>query len=1046
MLSNHEKRTIAGKARTIKQRVEMCDSKGGSSSVEHDLLTQWANKACNGDPGVFKQRLEMSGWSKSDVAAGIAAEKWPEDAPLPDWVDTVEKLLEHLHGRERQQVSINESREDQLPFVHIYSAFVDYAMGQLADSSVVHPEAMIDLRSILFNRINSLLSPALFIEFKVYLEVKGGTNDARPHSCERYHDFVRQMVEGGMREFFVEYAVATRLLVATIENWITSTNEFINRLGSDVTELETAFSTQRIEQAISLEPLGDKHDGGRQVMAVTFNDGTKTVYKPRPLDPGIIFDEVTSWIESKSPNETDRLTFRSPNKLCYDEYGWVEWIDPEPCDELKEVSRYYQRAGELACLLYLLNFTDGHLENIISVADYPVILDLETFAQPEGDFSAKGDQTLRSLVQDSVLRTRLLPTYSPDSDLETVGGFATEEAKARNTKVQIPTFEHVNTDDMEMHYEQPDPLVGENLPVFDGETQHPSEHLSEIISGFRRMYEFIWDERNELLSEDGPLESLPATNVRYLHRATSTYEKAMYPLLSPKYLRDGFLFETQLESLFSISTVKENADLFEVFQLEKSAMRNLDIPKFSTELTGRALNCAGGTVSDVFSQSPMEQVEDRIRKMGIDDLNEQLDYIRLSYQPEPFSHPHVHYPESNVSSTDSCERTLESEISDLYSRLIHKSTRNARGHPTWYLRENRIDGAFVHPIIEDLYGGRIGISLFTAAVASNYGIGDSKTVTSEIVTPIVEKLAEGEEFDDMRLGIGHGLGSFLYGFSKLYEILGDDKYWAAASRVVDLLSPQRIEQDELFDVIGGTAGSILALLAWHDISDDDAALNRAIAAGDHLLASKAETAPGLWYTIQEDNYITGIAHGMSGIALAFSRLFEACGEDRFRKAYLVCMDFEQRHFNETKRCWRDTRIRDEREYVRGWCSGRSGGVLTRLETETQATDQITKNGLTAIDGFEEGELSPRDHICCGNCGRIDAFLRAGDFLGEEEYRTKAIQLAMSTVNRANKNGRYITPWTSERWYNPTFFSGEAGIGYSFMRILNPELPSILLWE
>lgn len=104
---------------------------------------------------------------------------------------------------------------------------------------------------------------------------------------------------------------------------------------------------------------------------------------------------------------------------------------------------------------------------------------------------------------------------------------------------------------------------------------------------------------------------------------------------------------------------------------------------------------------------------------------------------------------------------------------------------------------------------------------------------------------------------------------------------------------------------------------------------------------------------------------------------------------------------------------------------------------------MTENARTAIEGLDPDDLAPRDHACCGNSGWIEAFLRAEDYLDAPEYRTDAMRLAANTVNRANKNGRYVTPWSSERWHNPTFFTGEAGVGYSFMRILDPDLPSVL---
>ena len=65
------------------------------------------------------------------------------------------------------------------------------------------------------------------------------------------------------------------------------------------------------------------------------------------------------------------------------DYGWVEFVEQRPCLNQQEANHYFQRAGVTACLLYLLNGTDCHYENLIAHGEYPVLIDLETLMHHE---------------------------------------------------------------------------------------------------------------------------------------------------------------------------------------------------------------------------------------------------------------------------------------------------------------------------------------------------------------------------------------------------------------------------------------------------------------------------------------------------------------------------------------------------------------------------------------------------------------------------------------------------------------------------------------
>ena len=72
--------------------------------------------------------------------------------------------------------------------------------------------------------------------------------------------------------------------------------------------------------------------------------------------------------------------------------------------------RFYHRQGALLALLYVLDGTDMHYENLIAVGEQPVLVDVETLFHPShapaGALSR--DPAYRALLS-SVYRTALLP-------------------------------------------------------------------------------------------------------------------------------------------------------------------------------------------------------------------------------------------------------------------------------------------------------------------------------------------------------------------------------------------------------------------------------------------------------------------------------------------------------------------------------------------------------------------------------------------------------------------------------------------------------------
>src|SRR5262249_35687328 len=123
---------------------------------------------------------------------------------------------------------------------------------------------------------------------------------------------------------------------------------------------------------------GDFHRGGRSVIIATFDNDWKIVYKPHLLAVDVPFCEFLTALNRMG----DHPPFKTAAVIDRGEYGWSEFVSSRPCDTLAQVRRFYQRQGGYLALLYFLEATDFHLENLIASGEDPILVDLEALFHP----------------------------------------------------------------------------------------------------------------------------------------------------------------------------------------------------------------------------------------------------------------------------------------------------------------------------------------------------------------------------------------------------------------------------------------------------------------------------------------------------------------------------------------------------------------------------------------------------------------------------------------------------------------------------------------
>ena len=1032
---------------------------------EREWIDEWRAVVCDGDVDAFEHRLDLSGWSETALPDGQLTE-WPEGESLPEWTETVEELITHVRQEEYTADEPLPAWAEGVPFADILLTFVNYAAGQLDHSGAVgdlSDEARDEFKRWLLERLKVVSSHPLFIEFKTFLAGKDealafGEKTASPDETRYYVQFVEKMYEDELESFLVEYAVLTRLLSTFVDQWVIVVEEFASRLRADRELLATAFGEPELGAIEEVSCSGDVHNAGRLVFGLTFETGVKVAYKPRSIETEKSFNDFLDWINQRS----DLPEFRRVECLSRGEYGWMEWVHHEPCESTQEVERYFHRSGMLLCVLYALNFTDGHLENLISEGEHPVFVDLETLLQPPEPPTSKtfAEDVGQLFIEDTVLRTHLLPLFVPSADIRHQQGLASDRAII--DAVERQTFEHENTDAMELLFESPIFLESNNLPVLDGDSVDPKAYHEEIKKGFTEAYEFFLAQKSALLGEESPLELFEGTTIRYLIRSSGQYGKVLYTLKSASYLRNGVEADCKIESLAHPFTVGDiSAEMWPVYEVERTALWRHDIPRFTVAADGTALDHPLQSIPDVFERTPLENLYDKIESFDRERLEEQLEYIDLAYTPRKFSHPDPPAAGADPDGPVDDER-LERVALEVYDRLREHEAENTEGVVYWPMRENQQGGIYLPRMPDNFYSGRVGIATFVAALAALFDAPEYRQYVETVLEPTLDELDEDVPFESTKLGGTLGVGSIIYGFTKVGELLEDDRYVRAAERVSRTITTDRLADGNQLDPHRGSAGVIHGLLALYDHTGDTTVLDRAVLAGEHLVSYRTDgeglDAWGIPYSDLDDEFIIRVldadpgdsgyrrvSHGSDGIIAALFRLDRHTPDAQFRDVAQAtleygCVDLERSP-------WPELRIQQAEKKTNGWCDGRVGQGLARLSLyELTNDDDLLKEALTVANDATTATPVAHDNVYSGNALRIEHLLQTSEVTGETMYEDNARELAAVVLDRFQERGRFTVPWQTEMWYNPSFFSGESGVGYSLLRLAEPSLPNVLAWE
>jgi lantibiotic biosynthesis protein len=351
------------------------------------------------------------------------------------------------------------------------------------------------------------------------------------------------------------------------------------------------------------------------------------------------------------------------------------------------------------------------------------------------------------------------------------------------------------------------------------------------------------------------------------------------------------------------------------------------------------------------------------------------------------------------------------------------------------------------------YGGTSGIGLFLAQLAARADDPLLRKTARGALRQAAARASDGALSPVGFYGGAAGVGAAL--------ILGgrelrDDEPVDAGRALLEHAAVDS-EHPDAADVIGGTAGTVLALaVAARALGSDAALLARAREAAEALLARGVREQRGTlsWSTMQDKRAnLTGFAHGAAGIAHALLALHVLAPDPALRDAVAAAFAYERGTFDPAASNWPDFRVMPGQApgpvaYGIAWCHGATGIVRSRLFAEAAG-------GFAVADEIEAGLRTTAAHaaswyrdpnadftVCHGIFGMVDALLD-----GVRSGRTAYAPLLDAIVGDATERfDRAELPWPSglmSREQIDGLMLGTAGIGHVYLRIADPSLEPVL---
>lgn len=935
------------------------------------------------------------------------------------------------------------AREEEIPYHHALHPLVNQAWRRLdseSDTAMLTQDARSDLRCALAVRLSELMAEpltCLFAGERTLADVAlAHVLDGRPvgGSVQKYMDFCEAQVETNFSDLFMRFPVVRRLLDRLVANWAEASRELLLYLRNDRLPLQQKFGIPMDTSVQAVQGgLGDPHNLGRGVAALTFADGSRLIYKPRSVAMEARYYDFVRALGERLPGRPLRVL----KVLALPGHGYVEFVESAPAEEL---SAFYHNAGRVLALLHLLGATDCHWENLVACEDQLLLIDAETLLEgvPVPSAARRGSEALSDTTDrmtSSVLRTGMLPGWISVGPANSIDISALGVPSDGDGPVTRPAACFINTDDMVWGNRETTSSHPRCLPVSPGNENPLHAHEDELQAGFSEALRMLGS--GHLRAEfQARIEAFRGSSRRAVVRATRTYAILQQQATELEALRDPCTRALQLERLArAYVNEEEMPSTWPILEYEIAALEELDVPYFEGEVGKAAVLVRGRTVVPAYyEREGLQQAFDRLASLDEEEIAWQAKLISGSIDAHRFAMS-AHPPQALAEQVG--DRGGQHTVGDIVQVIRDAALPDPTGPPTWLTVGLLTDATRVQLglIPHGLYDGRAGLAAFL------YDAGE-EDLAAQVLLPIVEAL-EGERsrvFQYVKnLGPGMaGTGGLLRLIRYQLDRDRGSNWERRADALLDALTPELLGGWQASDLVSGLAGLAAPIAAIATAVEPRRC--RAILGLVGAALRDRQGPDGGWPLAPGHPALVGLSHGASGTALALAEIAGSLEDYSYGAAVGRAIDFETRHFDLATGNWPDLRRGtppSARLEMRSWCHGAIGVALARMRLIELLPDhddapRWRQELAVAIEGSVSAGSIGLDHLCCGDLGRAVALSLAGQSASNRHWQEQGRLLGRQVVSRVGsdpKNYRLLLGMTGQHGLRlPGLMTGLSGVG------------------
>lgn len=994
------------------------------AEVDERYLKEWKNKKNLVTEELFKTMLEKDSMNEREFNFCISPLKVENSFEFPQWLKLLDEILKSCDYKK-----IKDTENKDITFVIF--PFIQYVAERISefdwDNSLMEftQSAIKDILDNYAQQTITIVEKCVVVELEEYKSThKFVSEDLKL----QFNEFIEYITEKeNLLKFYEKYTVNTKIMTVRTMYFIKNIEDFVSDLkGSEQDMKDTLGLELSAIQHIKLS-AGDSHEKGKGVMIVEF-DKCKVVYKPKNLDICKAYEDFIKWINENS----GMLDLTTPRGIYKESYAIIEFVKYKSCTSEDEVKRYYERFGYTLALGYTLAMTDIHLENVVADGEYPVIVDGETMIQNTIKVSKNNtifDKFRNKFSMETVLATAMLPNTAmldKNIDLSALAG----KEQTSNRKFLMP----VNLGKSNFHYEEQEYTMSgsNNIPMLNNKLIDYKDYIYCVINGFNKMIDFIYKNKEFLLSEKSPLMGFKDRKIRVLLKSTQIYGDMLGFLTHPTCCIEMSARERTLQNIWAYPHLDKD-----IIKSEYKDMLYNDIPIFYSSTSCDSLyDSEGNEYKKYFEKTGFHKVIERIRNLNEEIIEREKDIMLMhlgvfsQYKSTEFSRKDYTF---NFKYLD-----LDCEIKEIADKIMNSALEDDKNNISWPFVAVGEKASIFGLMGNDLYEGVTGVAVFFLELY--YYTKDESYY--EFYKKCMLYCESG--FDK----VPNVIAAFSPRYSLFYPImletklLGQSKFKDFIEKAVNELSKfskNDIIEGKTFSIdwIGGIAG-LLALLT---------SMFKAPEVLTNDQKEKIKKFSDLLYEIiieklQIGDYEEkmGQAHGYSGIMLALARYSDSVNDNKKKHIKNVIKTYLRKE--------KYLYIAMKEEIKDKWCNGLSGMIISRIEilkyiNDTEIIDDL-KLMINNLIKCQE-TMCNGDSLCHGNSGTIiavkvciengydtkgnlnDIFYKMlSQVLGEKIYTHDYKLLKTLTVD------------------NPTLYTGSAGVGYMFLKSIADKIENNIL--